>query len=62
MLVPLEELIQYVEEAEKITPDPDDVTYFSLALQLHCAIWSNDKKLKQQNKIKIYSTHELVML
>src|SRR3989338_814032 len=59
IVVPLEELVPYVEEAEKITPDLDDMAYFALALKLNCAIWSNDKKLKEQNKIKVYNTHEL---
>lgn len=59
VIVPLEELVPYVEEAEKITPDPDDMTYFALALKLNCVVWSNDKKLKEQNKIKVYNTHEL---
>ena len=59
VIVPLEELVPYVEEAEKLTPDPDDMAYFALALKLNCAIWSNDKKLKEQDKIKIYNTHEL---
>ncbi len=59
IIVPLEELIPYVKEAEELTPDPDDMAYFALALKLNCAIWSNDKKLKEQNKIKVYHTHEL---
>ncbi|MBI2664164.1 hypothetical protein HYX10_02375 [Candidatus Woesearchaeota archaeon] len=59
VIVPLEELVPYVKEAEKLTPDPDDMAYFALALKLNYAIWSNDKKLKEQNKIKVYSTHEL---
>ena len=59
VIVPLEELVFYVKEAERLTPDPDDMTYFALALKLNCAIWSNDKKLKEQNKIKVYNTHEL---
>ena len=59
VIVPLEELVPYVEEAEKLTPDPDDMAYFALALKLNCAIWSNDKKLKEQNKIEVYNTHEL---
>ena len=61
-IIPLEELVPYVEEAGKITPDPDDMAYFALALKLNCAIWSNDKKLKEQNKIKVYNTHELSKL
>ena len=59
IIVPLEELVPYIEEAEKLTPDPDDMAYFALALKLNCAIWSNDKKLKEQNKIEVYNTHEL---
>ena len=55
-----EDLIAYMEEADLITPDPDDVMYFALALKLNCSIWSNDKKLKHQDKIKVYFTEELV--
>ena len=62
VIIPLEELIPYIEEAEKLTPDPDDMAYFALALKLNCAIWSNDKKLKEQNKIKVYNTHGLSKL
>jgi len=58
-IIPLEELVPYVEEAEKISPDPYDMAYFALALKLNCAIWSNDKKLKEQDKIKVHHTHEL---
>ena len=59
IIVPLEELVPYVEEAERLTPDPDDMAYFALALKLNCAIWSNDKKLKEQSKIEVYNTYEL---
>jgi predicted nucleic acid-binding protein len=38
------------------------MVYHALALKLNCAIWTNDKKLKQQTKIKIYHTHELADL
>ncbi len=59
VIVPLEEIISYVGEAKKITPDPADMAYFALALKLNCAIWSNDKRLKEQDKIKVHNTHEL---
>ncbi len=59
IIIPFEELVTYVEEAEKISPDPDDMAYFALALKLNSAIWSNDKRLKGQDKIKVYSTYEL---
>ena len=58
-LVPSKEIEQYMGEAEKLSPDKDDIIYFALALKLNCAIWSNDKKLKEQNRIKIYSTSDL---
>ena len=62
ILVPLEELIAYLGKAEKICPNPDDVVYFALALKLNCAVWSNDKDLKKQDKIKIYHTHDLMKM
>lgn len=61
-LVPLEELVPYLDKAEKICPDPDDVVYFTLALKLNYAIWSNDKDLKKQDEIKIYHTHDLIKI
>jgi len=62
VLVPLEELAPYVSEAENLTPDSKDMAYFALALKLNCSIWSNDKALKEQNKVLVYHTHELVRL
>ena len=63
ILIPLEELLPYVDEAEKISPDPDDVAYIALALKLKCDIWSQDRKLKEnQNKVQVYSTEDLVKI
>lgn len=61
-LVPREEFERYFSEAERITPDANDREYFALALKLNCPIWSNDKKLKEQNKVKVYSTGEILKL
>ena len=58
-VVPKEEYSKFIGEAEKFSPDEKDVMYLALALKLKCAIWSNDKKLKQQDRIKVYSTEEL---
>ena len=60
--IPYSEIEKFVPEAEKITPDPNDTEYFALALKLNCSIWSNDKKLKKQDKVKVYSTEELVKI
>ena len=60
VLVPLEELLPYLDEAEKICPDPDDVAYFSLALKLRCSIWSQDRALREkQDEVRVYSTEVL---
>lgn len=58
--IPLPDFDKFILEAEKITPDPNDREYFALALKLKCGIWSNDKKLKNQNIVKIYSTKDML--
>ncbi len=58
--IPLSDFDKFISEAEKITPDPNDREYFALALKLKCGIWSNDKKLKNQDIIKIYSTKDML--
>jgi len=60
-LIPHEEIESLLEKAKEISPDPDDVQYFALALKYDCAIWSNDSKLKQQNKVKVFTTEELLV-
>ena len=45
--VSAEELKGKLHEADSISPDPDDVVYFALALKLNCVIWSNDKGLRE---------------
>ena len=52
----------FQKEAEKISPGLKDTQYLALALKLNCAIWSNDKKLKEQDKVKVYSTNELLQV
>ena len=58
--IPNEETEKYLNKAQEISPDKNDTDYFALALTLDCAIWSNDKKLKEQNVVEIYSTEELI--
>lgn len=58
--VPLDDLVAYLEQAEQISPDPKDVTYIALALKLHISVWSNDKDFKKQNKVKVYTTEEIM--
>ena len=58
--VPEIEYEEYLSKAKNISPDPEDIPIFALALKLNCPIWSNDKRLKKQNVIKVYSTRELI--
>ena len=54
--IPFEEFDDVYDEAENVSPDPDDVPYFALALKMNCAIWSNDRMLREQNAVKVYTT------
>ena len=62
VIVPKSDFESFIQKAKEISPDTDDIMYFALALKFKCPIWSNDKKLKDQNKIKIYSTEDLLKL
>ena len=61
-IIPAQELEKNQLPAKKISPDPDDTEYFALAIKLNCPIWSNDKRLKQQEKIKVINTTELIRI
>jgi len=62
-IVPLEEFKDFWEEAKQISPDPDDVEYLAVALSLGCAIWSNDRDLKEeQDRVVVITTEELTRL
>jgi predicted nucleic acid-binding protein len=61
-IIPKEETDKFILEAARICPDEKDIAYFASALSIGCPIWSNDKKLKEQNKIRVYSTEELVRI
>jgi predicted nucleic acid-binding protein len=60
--IPLEYFLDKISEAKDVSPDPKDIEYFALALKLKCKIWSEEKKLKQQNKVDVLSTNEVAEL
>src|SRR3989338_4248461 len=62
VIIPEEEYEDYIEKAKTISPDNGDSIYFALAMKLKCPIWSNDKKLKEQDEVSIISTTELMQL
>jgi len=61
-IIPKDELRPFIKKADEITPDPDDVMYFAIALKQNIGIWSNDKALQQQKTVKVYSTNDLIKL
>ena len=54
------EYVEFIEESKHISPDLKDVDFLALALKLNCPLWSIDKALKKQPKVKVYSTSELI--
>lgn len=61
--IPKSEYESFLEVAGQIFPKhPKDMPYFALALNLDSPLWSNEKLHKQQSKVKVYSTSELLEL
>ena len=48
------------EEVNQI--DPKDIDYVALAYKLNCPLWTNDKKLKKLQCIKVLSTEDLLKI
>lgn len=55
-----DDLADKISEARRVCPDEKDVPYIALALHLDAAVWTDDKELRKQNAVKIYSTTEVV--
>ncbi len=61
--IPIEEYKDFLEESFNLLPaHADDIDFIALALKLNLPIWSNDPHLKEQKRIKVYTTKELVDL
>lgn len=59
-IVAEEKYADSINVAGVLISDDKDIPYFALALELEYPIWSNDKRLKKQKRIKVYSTPELI--
>ncbi len=62
-LIPIKEYNAKLIEARKIIGDVDekDIPFIAVALSIrNDGIWSNDKHFKEQSKIKIYTTNDLI--
>lgn len=61
-IISFEDYSQKATESITISPDPDDWPFFAAALCKNRPLWSNDAKLKAQNKVTVYSTSEVLEL
>ena len=63
-IIPKSNFIKYYEESKDFLQDDakDDAPFVGLALYLGVPLWSNDKALKKQGKVKVFSTYELVKI
>ena len=59
-IVKEEELSGFKNEAEQVSPRLNDAPYFAVALCKACGIWSNDKPIRKQGRVKILSTMDLL--
>lgn len=60
VFVPLSDFEDKISEVLEASPDPKDVQYMALALKHGIPLWSNDKRLKEQAMVKVFSTKELI--
>ncbi len=58
----LSEYKEFLPDAKTVSPDPDDIDLFALALKLDCPIWAQEKAFKRQSAIKVFSTSDLIEL
>jgi len=59
-LIPVSEFKAYIKEAEALLPDKDDAAYLAVCLAKRMPLWSNDNHFSHQNKVKVFTTQELI--
>ena len=58
--IPKLEYDKFISKAKKLAPHMKDAAYFSLALSLNCAIWSDETDFKKQSEVQVFNTKELL--
>ena len=61
-IIKKEEYSYFLQEARQISPDIGDSEFLALCIKYSCALWSNDSALKNQNKIRVFNTDEIINL
>ncbi|MBI2671215.1 hypothetical protein HYX18_04545 [Candidatus Woesearchaeota archaeon] len=69
--IPIQKYQQFLKEAKLLAkyiredkrPEfLEDLDFIALALKLKCPIWSNDKLLKEQPRVKILDTKDIILI
>ena len=60
--IPKQSYKHLLKEALNLAPHKEDAPYLAVALLRNIPIWSNDRGLKNQSVVKIYTTFELIKL
>jgi len=60
LFIAKEDLQTYKERVLEFTPDVKDWPYLAVALKIGATIWSNDDHLKNQDKVEVMDTAELI--
>ncbi len=55
-----EELVPFLPAASSLTNDEKDWLYVACALCKNTVIWSNDKGFRNQRRVEVFSTEELI--
>ena len=53
---------KFKKQAQNLSPHEKDVPVFALAILLDSAIWSNEYDFKNQDKVKVLSTRDMIEL
>ncbi|HLD15271.1 MAG TPA: PIN domain-containing protein [Candidatus Nanoarchaeia archaeon] len=59
-IISKEDFKEFKEKAKELVTHPEDIPFMALALKLNYPLWSNDKNLKLQSKVKVFSTTDLI--
>ena len=61
-LIPVNEFKHCFIEAESLLEDKDDAAYLAVCLAKKMPLWSNDNHFKKQDKVRVYTTQDLLHL
>ncbi len=59
-VIPFKEYSHLENEAKSFSPDQDDWPFFASSIYKQRPLWSNEKKLKKQNNIYVFTTSEVL--